>query len=147
MPTRSVPLRPFLLDTHVWIWALEGNTRELGAAAQDAIGEGGATGRVLVSAISCWEVGMLEAKGRIRFTIEVGEWMRRALQAPGVTLAPLTSDIALDSSRLPGTVHGDPADRILIATARRLGAMLVTRDRLILDYAREGHLSALDAGT
>jgi len=146
MPRGSLPIRPFLLDTHIWIWALEGNTRELNMAAQDAIGEGGATGRVLVSPISCWEVGMLEAKGRIRFTVQVSEWMRRALQAPGVTLAPLTPEIALDSSRLPGTVHGDPADRILIATARRTGALLVTRDHQILEYAREGHLSVVDAG-
>jgi len=146
MPTRSIPLRPLLLDTHVWIWALEGNTHELSVDAQDAVAEAGAVGRVLVSVISCWEVGMLEAKGRIRFTIEPGEWVRRGLQAPGVTLAPLSPEIALDSSRLPGTVHGDPADRILMATARRTGATLVTRDRAILEYAREGHLSVLDAG-
>ncbi len=146
MPTRSIPLRPLLLDTHVWIWALEGNLRELGEAARDAVAEAGAVGRVLVSPISCWEVGMLEAKGRIRFTIEVGEW--RAAGDAGARRDAVAAHprVALDSSRLPGTVHGDPADRILMATARRTGATLVTRDGLILAYAREGHLSVLDAG-
>jgi PIN domain nuclease of toxin-antitoxin system len=107
--------------------------------------EAGAIGKVLVSAISVWEVGMLEAKGRVRFTVEVGEWVRRALAAPGVHLAPLTPEIALDSTRLPEPVHGDPADRILVATARRMGATLVTRDTKILDYGRQGLLSVIDA--
>jgi PIN domain nuclease of toxin-antitoxin system len=145
MPIHSLPARPLLLDTHVWIWMVEGAVTELGHAAQNAVMEAGAAGRVLVSAISVWEVGMLEAKGRIRFSIEVGEWVRRALTAPGVHFSPLTPEVALDSTRLPGAVHGDPADRILIATARRVGATLVTRDTKILDYGRQGLLTAIDA--
>jgi len=141
----SLPARPLLLDTHIWIWVLEGAVPEIGHAAQNAVMEAGAIGKVLVSAISVWEVGMLEAKGRIRFSLEVGEWVRRALAAPGVHLAPLTPEIALDSTRLPEPVHGDPADRILVATARRMGATLVTRDTRILDYGRQGLLSVIDA--
>jgi len=141
----SLPARPLLLDTRIWIWVLEGAVPEIGHAAQNAVMEAGAIGKVLVSAISVWEVGMLEAKGRIRFSLEVGEWVRRALAAPGVHLAPLTPEIALDSTRLPEPVHGDPADRILVATARRMGATLVTRDTRILDYGRQGLLSVIDA--
>ena len=141
----SLPPRPLLLDTHIWIWVLEGAVPEIGHAAQNQMTESGAMGRVLVSAISVWEVGMLEAKGRVRFSLEVGEWVRRALTAPGVRLAPLTPEIALDSTRLPEPVHGDPADRILIATARRTGATLVTRDAKIVDYGRRGLVSVLDA--
>ena len=142
---RSLPARPVLLDTHVWIWVLEGLVAEIGHAAQNQVMEAGAVGKVLVSAISVWEVGMLEARGRVHFSIEIGEWVRRALAAPGVHLAQLTPEIALDSTRLPQPVHGDPADRILIATARRMGATLVTRDTKILDYGRQGLLSVIDA--
>jgi PIN domain nuclease of toxin-antitoxin system len=141
----SLPARPLLLDTHIWIWVLEGAVPEIGHAAQNAVMEAGAIGKVLVSAISVWEVGMLEAKGRVRFSVEIGEWVRRALAAPGVHFAPLTPEIALDSTRLPQPVHGDPADRILVATARRMGATLVTRDARILDYGRQGMLSVIDA--
>lgn len=139
-------LPPLLLDTHVWIWLMDGAERELGRGALDAVREASVRGRVLVSAISVWEVAMLEAKGRLRFSLEVGEWVRRALAAPGLRLADLSPEIAVESSRLPGEVHGDPADRILMATARRLGAALVTRDGRILEYARAGHLATVDAG-
>ena len=71
------------------------------------------------------------------------EWFARLLQRPGVQLAPLTPEAAIEASFLPGKVHGDPADRLLIATARRLGAALVTRDRQILDYADSGNVNAL----
>jgi PIN domain nuclease of toxin-antitoxin system len=141
----SLPARPLLLDTHIWIWIVDGAVREIGQAAQNAVMEAGAMGRVLVSAISVWEVGMLEAKGRIRFTMEAGEWVGRALGAPGVHFSPLSPEVALDSTRLPEPVHGDPADRILIATARRVGATLVTRDTKIIDYGRRGLLSVIDA--
>jgi PIN domain nuclease of toxin-antitoxin system len=143
MPSPSAP--PLLLDTHVWIWAMLGNMRELGQQTREAITEGSSAGRVLVSIISVWEVGMLDAKGRARFTIDVGEWVRQALTAPGVHLAPLTPEVAIDSSRLPAPMHGDPADRILIATARRTGATLVTRDARILEYGTQGLLSVIDA--
>jgi PIN domain nuclease of toxin-antitoxin system len=142
---RSLPPPPLLLDTHVWIWAMTGGASELGKQAAVAVDEGATTGRVLVSAISVWEVGMLEAKGRVRFSLEAGEWVRRALAAPGVHLSPLTPEVALDSSRLPEPMHGDPADRILIATARRTGATLVTRDARILEYGALGLLSVIDA--
>lgn len=136
---------PLLLDTHVWIWLMDGMEREMGAEALEMVRVASARGRVMVSAISVWEVAMLDAKGRVRFSMEAGEWVRRALGAPGLRLAALSPEIAVESARLPGTAHGDPADRILIATARLAGATLVTRDGKILEYARSGHLSVLDA--
>jgi PIN domain nuclease of toxin-antitoxin system len=142
---REIAIPPLLLDTHVWIWVMEGREREMCGDAVEAVRAGAARGGLLVSAISAWEVAMLEAKGRVRFGMEVGEWVRRALTAPGVRLAELTPQVAVDSARLPGSIHGDPADRILVSTARRSGATLVTRDRLILDYASAGYLSVLDA--
>jgi len=141
----SFPAPPLLLDTHVWIWVMEGAAREVGPATRRAVEEAGARGRVLVSAISVWEVGMLEAKGRLRLSLEIGEWVRRGLGAAGVQFQGLTPDVALASARLPEGVHGDPADRMLIATARQTGATLVTRDPKIVDYGRQGLLAVMDA--
>ena len=96
-----------------------------------------------VSAISIWEIGMLEAKGRVRFDIDCLDWIDEALGLPGVSLMPLTPSICIRSSRLPEGLHGDPADRIIVATARELGAILVTRDERILRYSEAGHLNSV----
>ncbi len=100
-------------------------------------------GLVRVSAISVWEIAMLEAKGRIRLSKDCRSWVDEASHAPGVALVPLTPEIAVESSRLPGTFHGDRADRILVATARREGAIFLTRDEKILAYGRTKHLSTM----
>jgi PIN domain nuclease of toxin-antitoxin system len=134
---------PILLDTHVWLWLMEGLEDELGKMASGAILESSRTGKLLVSVISVWEVAMLESKGRIGLSVEIGEWVRRGLRAPGLRLADLTPEIAIQSTRLPDWAGGDPADRILVGTARSHGATIATRDRHILDYANRGHVSAL----
>lgn len=137
--------RPLLLDTHIWIWALEGATSELSRRALKALERAAAAGRVRVAAISVWEVAMLEARGRLRLSLAIDEWVARALAAPGSRRVELTPEIAIDSARLPDDAPGDPVDRILVATARRTGAALMTRDRDILSYAAAGHLAAVDA--
>lgn len=96
-----------------------------------------------VSAISVWEVAMLDSKGRIRLSGDGSEWVREALSAPGVQLLPLSPDIAVASSRLPGTFHGDPADRILAASARLMTLTLVTRDERMLAYAAAHYVTVL----
>ena len=88
---------------------------------------------------------MLQSKGRIECLPTVDAWVDKNLRAPGLQLSDLTPQIAIDSSRLADGAPGDPADRILIATARRLPAGLVTRDRGILRYARKGHVTVLNA--
>ena len=98
---------------------------------------------VLVSPITAWERGLLAAKGRIASPMTPKRWFKLLLSQPGVELAEMSIDILVDSSFLPGHVHGDPADRIIIATARSLDLTVVTRDRAILDYAAEGHVRAL----
>ena len=134
-----------LLDTHVWIWAVEGVAAELAPPAIDRIERASDAGAVRVAAISVWEVAMLEARGRLHLALEIDEWVRQGLAAPGVQMVPLSPEIAVDSVRLPGNPSGDPADRMLMATARRIGAALVTRDEQILAYGGSGHLSVLDA--
>ena len=89
---------------------------------------------------------MLVSKGRLVLDRDVGEWIAAALAQPGIRLAALSPEVAVASTRLPGTVHADPADRILAATARHLGAALLTDDQLLLDYGSGGHLRVIRAG-
>lgn len=136
---------PLVLDTHVWIWMVEGVGSALSKSAIATIEDAGRRGAVRVSAISVWEVAMLEAKGRISLAMPIEDWVRVALRAEGIRLLQLTPEIAIASSRLPGTSHGDPADRMLMASTRIIGGQLVTCDQAILEYARSGHLAVLDA--
>lgn len=131
-----------LLDTHVWLWLMSGEGAMRPSAVR-AIEAAASHGLVRVSVISIWEVAMLEARGRIRLAKECLAWVDDALRAPGIALAPLTPEIAVEGSRLPGKFHGDPADRILVATARREGAILVTRDERILAYGKAKHLAVM----
>lgn len=134
-----------LYDTHAWIWSIEGNRDQLGPGARESIERAEGAGGLRVSAISVWEIAMLQSKGRVQISMDLGQWVRQALAAPGTRLVPLEPEIAIESTRLPGEFHGDPADRILAATARVLGAVFLSRDRAILAYAKQGHLSVVDA--
>lgn len=133
-----------LLDTHVLIWAVNGD-RRLGAKVAAVIDDAQRSGRIGVSAITPWEVAMLVQKGRLRLALDVGAWLEKALGTEGVDVLPIEPAIAVDSVRLPGSFHADPADRFIVATARHWQVRLATADRAILDYAAEGHLSAVDA--
>jgi PIN domain nuclease of toxin-antitoxin system len=85
-----------------------------------------------------WEVGVLSAKGRIQLSVPLRDWVDGALSAPGIRFAPLDAAAAAESALLPGELHGDPADRILIATARTQNIPLATRDNDILEYGKLG---------
>lgn len=134
-----------VLDTHVLVWALIDDPR-LGPVARAAIDEATAANGALVSAITPWEIAMLVAKGRLALGQDTAVWIETALATPGLRLAPIEPDIAVDSMQLPEPFHADPADRFIVATARRTGAMLLTADRAILAYAAAGHVRAADAG-
>lgn len=133
-----------VLDTHVLIWALIDDPR-LGPAAREMIDEATAANAALVSAITPWEIAMLVAKGRLALGQDAAVWIETALATQGLRLAPIAPDIAVDSVRLPEPFHADPADRFIVATARQMGATLLTADRAILESARTGHLMAADA--
>ena len=101
---------------------------------------------VFVSPVSAWEVGLLSRRGSgraVAFLPDPATWFARVLAAPGVKTAPFTAEVAIAASQLPEPLHGDPADRLLIATARDLAMPIVTRDTKILDYARTGNLAAI----
>ncbi len=134
-----------VLDTHVWIWAVEGVEGKLSSSTLGAINKAAVDGRLYVSAISVWEIGILLNKERLALSIDFGEWLQASRRPPGVLLQSVTPEIAADSVALPGSsLPGDPADRIIVATARALNAVLVTCDRRILDYGSMGHISIHD---
>ena len=93
-----------------------------------------------MSPITAWEIATLAAKGRITLTLDAGPWFERFCALPSVTLLPLPTPVLVASATLPGAPPDDPADRILIATARTYGCVLVTRDAAILRYGRPGHV-------
>ncbi len=133
-----------VIDTHVWLW-LEADPDRLGKPARTRIEQAARAGRLWVSVLSVWEIGMLVAKDRIRLSMPVDEWVRQASATPGMQMLGLIPEIALESTRLPDPPHGDPVDRMLIASARVHNLTLVTADEKILAYAEQGHLKALKA--
>ena len=143
-PMASEGTSRLLLDTHIWIWLMNGNDDRLDTQTIHAIEQAAAHGRVYVSAISVWEVALLESRGRIRLSRDCLDWVRQALDAPGVLLLPLSPEISVASSRLPGKFHGDPADRILAASARLHDLSIVTHDERILAYGAEQYVSVLN---
>lgn len=138
------PSRPLLLDTHVWLWAVEGDESRLSGEAIAAIEAASRSGGIIVSAISVWEVAMLVAKDRLSLARPLDDWVGAALTLPGAALLPLTPEIAVESTRLPGAPPADPADRMLVAGARMVGARLATCDRRLIRYGAGGHVEVLD---
>lgn len=125
---------PLLLDTHVWIWLLE-QSEQLSAPALRLLERSAGNGGLRVSDISIWEVATKAGKGKLAFAMDVSVWLKRAEKAPGIRFLPVDRDVLLLSTRLAGVPHGDPADRMLIATAQLTRLPLVTADRLIVEYA------------
>jgi len=133
-----------VLDTHVLVWTVEDDSR-LGQTTRRLIEQESADGRILVPAISLWEIAMLVAKERLALGQDVRTWIDNVIGLDGLEIAELLPHISLDAVSLPGSFHPDPADRMIVATARYHQAKLVTADRQILDYAAQGHLIAQDA--
>lgn len=130
-----------LLDTHAAIWLDAG--LPLVASTRVEIENAAADAAVFLSPITAWETALLVSKGRVRLPWSPREWFDQLLGRPGMRLAALEPAAAVDAATLPGLIHGDPADRFLIATARHFDLTLVTRDKLILAYAETGALRAL----
>ncbi len=124
-----------LLDTHVWFRFVEGAADQLSAAIVALLKVANRARQLRVSDISVWEIGTKVAKGRLELTLEAPLWLARAERAPGIAFLPVDRATLLLSTRLPGKVHGDPADRILIATALQHRCPLVTADGAIMEYA------------
>lgn len=122
-----------VLDTHAWVW-WAGNPELLSDHARDLIDKASADNHLYISSISAWEVALLVAKGRLELTMDVEDWMATFEALPSVNFLPVNNRIARKSVRLPAPLHADPVDRMIIATALTLGAVLVTKDEKILRY-------------
>jgi PIN domain nuclease of toxin-antitoxin system len=134
--------RPFLLDTCAAIWFMEaGLPKSAVEALTDAYNQGLPT---YVSPITAWEAGNLARKRRFKSSLAPSRWFERVLAAPGMTLSVLSPDVLIASTELPNFPTNDPADRIIAATAREYGFTVVTRDRALLEYGKQGYLSVLE---
>lgn len=133
---------PILLDTCAAIWI--GEDQWIEPEAEAAINlEWADDYPILLSPITAWEVGLLTARGRLPLTMTPERWFAELAGRPGVRLAEMTPEILIAASYLPGVPPNDPADRILAATARRLGCRLMTRDAKLLAYAASGQMGAI----
>lgn len=122
-----------VLDTHAWVWWIAAS-RQLSSRARQRIESLMDRGGIYVSSISCWEIGMLVSRGRLELTMDAEDWIARCESLPFLSFVPVDNKIALRSTRLPGRLQEDPADRIIVATALSLGATLVTKDRRLQAY-------------
>jgi PIN domain nuclease of toxin-antitoxin system len=138
--------RPLLLDTHVWIWLSFGTPGVFKPDMQKRLDLSSRANPLHVSFISGWEVAMLAAKGRLNLDMPTHGWIEQSLSHPAMRLIALDDPaVAVESNELPADFHADPADRLLVATARIGGYTLVTRDQKIMDYGKAGHVNVLAA--
>lgn len=127
-----------LLDTHVWVWWMLGDSR-LSAGEREALDALPGDQRPALCDISLWEVALLVQLGRLRLDDGLEDWLRIAASPPTIQLLPITSAVVVEMNRLPARFHQDPADRLIVATARAAGLPLATHDTRI----RRSRLSAL----
>jgi PIN domain nuclease of toxin-antitoxin system len=141
MALRSASEIPILLDTCAAIWIVDDRISQ---SASDALSKAWQSSiPTHVSPITAWEIGHLAASGRFKSPDPPTRWFQRLLDLPNVRLTELPPRVLLDSSFLPGLPPRDPADRIIAATARDFGFTVMTRDRALLAYAKEGYLSVI----
>ena len=133
-----------LLDTHILLWLVEGDNR-LGRQVRARIATEAAAENVVVSTISFWEIGLLIEKNRIALSMPLGDFAEVVTRRGDIKVVPVDTGIAVGTASLPPGLHGDPGDRMLVATARHLACPLATTDGKILTYAAQGHLQAIDA--
>ena len=146
---RSAPIpaaRVVLLDTCALIWLANGDP--IAAEALAAISYAALADGILVSPASAWEIGLLSRvrenkRPGLSFLPDPTSWFTRFMSGPGIKNAPLLAEIAIASSQLPEPLHGDPADRFIIATARHHQVPIITRDGKIIDYAALGHVTVI----
>jgi PIN domain nuclease of toxin-antitoxin system len=133
-----------LLDTHIWAWLINGSA-ELNNRTIKLLDGAAREGKLFVPEIAIWELATLVAKKRLTLGMPIKNWVEEAMQKPGIEMAPLSWEISIESTMLPGVLHTDPADRIIIATARIKKLSLVTRDEKIQKYSQQGHVTVIKA--
>ena len=131
-----------LLDTCAVLWVAAGEISQKAAIALTQSRDAGLM--TYVSPITAWEIGILSRRGRFKSSYSPQRWFARLMETPATALAALSPEVLLESSFLPGQIGEDLADRIIAATAREYGFTVMTRDRVLLDYAAQGYLSAME---
>ncbi len=142
--SNNAQIHPVVLDTLVWVWAMEGVDQLRAPAVRSAIERASEQGRLYVSAVSLFEVAQWHQQERLLLSLALEDWIRDAVDTPGLSVVQPHEQVAIEASRLPGGFHGDVLDRLIVATTRKLGAALVTADRALLAYGESGHLRVLD---
>ena len=124
--------KPPLLDTHIWLWWLIGDSR-LSAEQIETLEAFPSTNRPYICDISIWELGMLVDLGRLELNIPFDDFLRKATSPATVQVLPISSEVVLEMNQLPESFHKDPADRLIVSTSRALDLPLATQDYLILN--------------
>lgn len=136
-------MQPLLWDTCTAIWVYE--KARLAQPAIDLLAAAHREGAPsYISPITALEIGSLTSRGRLQLLIRPERWFANLFEVPGVELAGMSPDLLIASSYLPGRPPRDPFDRIIAATARELGATLITRDRALIDYGAQGHVAVVE---
>ncbi len=123
-----------VIDTHVLIWWVS-NPEKLSVKVKKILQKEKNNGSIIISSITVWEIYMLVKKGRLKLTMDADIWLAEVESLPYVRFTPVDNTIAANSVTLPGDFHNDPADRMIVATAKEQGAVLVTADERIRQYA------------
>lgn len=137
-------INPIVLDTHVLLWSLL-QPEELPEDIKQCITVAQENSQLLVCSISLWEIAMLKSKRRINIYQPMRDFLESITGIDGLSVKDISAEVAAESVQLMDDFHGDPADRIIVATAKCHGATLLTRDQKILTWASLGHIKSLQA--
>jgi PIN domain nuclease of toxin-antitoxin system len=121
-----------LLDTHIWVWWVN-KSGDLKPQQLEILNKAIDSG-LFISVISVWEVAKLVEYNRLKLSISIDDWLDKALKYPGINKVELSNEIIIQSTRLKGDFHKDPADQIIVATSNIIGVPLLTADDKILSY-------------
>ncbi len=135
---------PIILDTHVLLWSLL-QPEELNEDLKEQISLAQINNQLFICSISLWEIAMLKLKKRINIYEPIKDFLNSISNINGLKIKDISPEIAAESISLMDDFHGDPADRIIVATTRCFGASLITRDQKILNWANLGHIKSLQA--
>lgn len=131
-----------LIDTHVWLWLVFAEPY-IKPSVQEALQLASTEQNLYLSPISMWEIALKHSRGKLALDRPVRQWLTHAATLPGLQLASITPSVAAECAELPVDFHGDPADRIIAATARSEGLTLVTHDKALIQLAKQGHFKVL----
>lgn len=137
-------LNKILIDTHIWIWLISGDT-SIKQNVVKVLRETANNGMLYLASISLWEICMLETKGRLILDQPIQKWLTSAIEKSKINILDISPEITIESTNLPGSFHGDPADRIIVATARINNLVLTTRDNKIIEYSENKYIHTIAA--